>query len=364
MAVGVLRKETAGKLAAANKEFQEKGYRIKVWDGYRPPYVQKIFWEIMPDDRYVANPYKGGSRHNRGGAVDVTLIDQNDKELEMPSAYDDFSSKAWRNNFAASAQARKNTEYLTKIMMKHGFTTIAHEWWHFDDADYKNFPLVDVKLERFLASTITEKIPAPLVVMEIPSALVELPQETKQVVVVKTSQDESFQAQLTAWERSGKGWKAVFPPMPVVIGRNSFAAKGHKQEGDGRTPSGVFKFGTVFGYDPWVPTQARYHQLTDDDIWVDDPASPEYNRWSSKKRTEAKSFEVMRRKDDLYKYGAVIEYNRDPVVPGKGSAIFMHVWRGPDSPTAGCVAMSEENILKFFKWLDKDSNPVIILGNK
>jgi len=117
IAVGVLRKETAQKLAAANKEFQEKGYRIKVWDGYRPLYVQKIFWEIRPDDRYVANPYKGGSKHNRGGAVDVTLVDQQGKELEMPSAYDDFSSKAWRNNFKMSAEARKNVNYLTEVMV-------------------------------------------------------------------------------------------------------------------------------------------------------------------------------------------------------------------------------------------------------
>src|SRR3990167_4436862 len=69
IAVCLLRKETAEKLAAANAEFAKDGYRIKVWDGYRPPYVQKIFWKIMPDDRYVANPYKGGSKHNRGGAV-------------------------------------------------------------------------------------------------------------------------------------------------------------------------------------------------------------------------------------------------------------------------------------------------------
>src|SRR6185503_14610279 len=89
--VCLLRKETALKLAAANAEFKKDGYRIKIWDAYRPPYVQQIFWGILPDERYVANPFRGGSKHNRGGAVDVTLIDSEGKELEMLTGFGDFS---------------------------------------------------------------------------------------------------------------------------------------------------------------------------------------------------------------------------------------------------------------------------------
>jgi zinc D-Ala-D-Ala dipeptidase len=148
-AKGILRKETAEKLAATNAELQKHGYKIKVWDGYRPVYVQKIFWEIMPDDRYVANPYKGGSKHNRGGAVDVTLVDRQGHDVEMPSAYDDFSSKAWPNNFAMSKEARKNVTLLRSVMMKNGFAPIEHEWWHFDDKEWIDFPIVDVSLEKF-----------------------------------------------------------------------------------------------------------------------------------------------------------------------------------------------------------------------
>src|SRR3990167_4865629 len=99
VAVCVLRKEAAQKLAAANAELMKDGYRIKVWDAYRPPYVQRIFWNLVPDERYVANPDKGGSRHNRGGAVDLTLIDENGNELEMPTGYDDFSAKASPTSF-------------------------------------------------------------------------------------------------------------------------------------------------------------------------------------------------------------------------------------------------------------------------
>jgi D-alanyl-D-alanine dipeptidase len=148
-AKGILRYETAKKLAKANADFRKDGYTIKVWDGYRPIYVQKIFWNILPDDRYVANPYKGGSRHNRGGAVDVTLIDRDGKELEMPSGFDDFSSKAWPNNFAMTTEAKKNVGYLRRVMLSHGFTPLEHEWWHFDDKDWRNFPLVDVDLDKF-----------------------------------------------------------------------------------------------------------------------------------------------------------------------------------------------------------------------
>jgi zinc D-Ala-D-Ala dipeptidase len=150
-AKGILRQETAKKLAAANAEFKKHGFTIKVWDAYRPPSVQRIFWKLVPDDRYVANPDKGGSRHNRGGAVDVTLVDVNGQELEMPSVYDDFSSKAWPNNFASttSPSAQRNAALLRQVMIKHGFLPLKHEWWHFDDKDWKQFPLVDVVFEKF-----------------------------------------------------------------------------------------------------------------------------------------------------------------------------------------------------------------------
>ena len=104
VSVCLLRKETARKLAAANAEFNKDGYRIKIWDAYRPPSVQKIFWELVPDERYVANPAQGGSRHNRGGAVDITLVDKGGREIEMPSDFDDFSEKASVKNPFMSAQ--------------------------------------------------------------------------------------------------------------------------------------------------------------------------------------------------------------------------------------------------------------------
>jgi len=150
--------------------------------------------------------------------------------------------------------------------------------------------------------------------------------------------------------------------MDGVIGKKGFASPGEKREGDGRTPSGMFPLGTVFGYEPSFPTTMPYRQATDDDIWVDDVRADDYNRWFKRGTTKASSFEKMRRGDDLYKYGIVIEYNTNPVIKGHGSAIFFHIWRGKGKSTEGCVGMSQENIIKIIRWLDPASRPLVVMG--
>ena len=146
-AQALLSLETALKLKKANERFEKDGYRIKIWDGYRPKSVQEIFWDLVPDPRYVADPAKGSS-HNRGASVDVTLIDSLGKELEMPTAYDDFSEKASRDYQGSTEIARENVTYLTEIMEESGFTGLSSEWWHFDDMS-RNYPLLDVDFEVF-----------------------------------------------------------------------------------------------------------------------------------------------------------------------------------------------------------------------
>ncbi len=140
----LFRKETAEKLKAANSEFKTLGYRIKIWDGYRPPYAQKILWEKVPNPRYVGDPNKGGSVHNRGGAVDLTIVDSAGKELEMPSAYDDFSVLASPFRKDLESNVAKNLNVLVTVMTKHGFKQISSEWWHYNDGDAKYYPLIDV----------------------------------------------------------------------------------------------------------------------------------------------------------------------------------------------------------------------------
>jgi len=145
----VLRVATADKLVRANAEFKKHGYRIKVWDAYRPLSVQKIFWSIMPDTRYVADPSSGGSVHNRGCAVDITLVDSSGSELEMPSGFDDFTEKAYRDNPDMTPQAKANLELLTGVMTENGFKTITTEWWHYEDTDAGQYTIADIDLTQF-----------------------------------------------------------------------------------------------------------------------------------------------------------------------------------------------------------------------
>lgn len=148
--VCVLCMETALKLIAANEELKKMEYRIKIWDAYRPMYVQRIFWNIIQDERFVANPDKKGSRHNRGTAVDVTIVDKFGKELKMPSEFDDFSNKAYRDFTNMGDEEKKNLNLLTEVMECHGFITIDTEWWHFEDSNFSKYSIIDEKLERFI----------------------------------------------------------------------------------------------------------------------------------------------------------------------------------------------------------------------
>ncbi|MGV8980496.1 M15 family metallopeptidase [Clostridium sp.] len=148
--VCVLQRETALKLINANAEFKKLGYRIKIWDAYRPVYVQKIFWDLVGDERFIANPNKKGSRHSSGTAVDITLVDDFGRELKMPSDFDDFSDKACRNYEHMSEEELKNINFLTCIMESYGFITIDTEWWHFEDCDHSNYKITDVKLQQFI----------------------------------------------------------------------------------------------------------------------------------------------------------------------------------------------------------------------
>lgn len=120
--------------------------RLKVFDGYRPLSVQKKLWEIMPDDRYVANP-KNGSRHNRGAAVDLTLIDSLGNELDMGTQYDDFTEKAHRDYKDLSPEAARNRKILEDAMVAEGFEPLNSEWWHYDYSGWRKYSILDVEIK-------------------------------------------------------------------------------------------------------------------------------------------------------------------------------------------------------------------------
>ncbi|MBU3741745.1 MAG: D-alanyl-D-alanine dipeptidase [Candidatus Kapabacteria bacterium] len=118
-------------LAHAQRLAAEQGYKLKVFDAYRPLSVQRLMWSILPDERYVADPAKG-SRHNRGMAVDCTLLDGYGHELDMGTPYDDFSERAWTTYADLPTGVCANRKLLQSIMHEAGFDVLPTEWWHFD----------------------------------------------------------------------------------------------------------------------------------------------------------------------------------------------------------------------------------------
>lgn len=142
----MLRESVARRLSRVQDELAGMGLGLKVYDGYRPLSVQKMMWKVMPNPEFVANPAKG-SRHNRGAAVDVTLIDADGRELEMPSAYDEFNERARTDYAGGSETARRNRDLLIATMRKHGFRVLKSEWWHFDAPGWERYSVLDVPLK-------------------------------------------------------------------------------------------------------------------------------------------------------------------------------------------------------------------------
>ncbi len=139
--VCLLRRSVAERLSRVQERLAAQGYGLLVLDGYRPLSVQERMWQLVPDTRYVADPRKG-SRHNRGAAVDVALVDGAGQLLEMPTDFDDFSEAARRDHAGASAAARQHLALLDAAMTAEGFIGLETEWWHYDAPDWEVYPVI------------------------------------------------------------------------------------------------------------------------------------------------------------------------------------------------------------------------------
>ena len=135
-----LRYGTVKKLMLVQQELAEYGYRLKLWDGFRPPSAQFKLWEICPDPTFVSHPVTGKRTHCRGNTVDISLYDlETGEDLPVPTGYDNFTAYADRDYSDCSADAAANARLLEQIMEKYGFTPYFAEWWHF--ADTKDYPI-------------------------------------------------------------------------------------------------------------------------------------------------------------------------------------------------------------------------------
>src|SRR6516225_8115514 len=145
-----LQRPAAEAMLQAHRELMKQGYGLLIFDGYRPWYVTRIFWDATPADKheFVADPAQG-SRHNRGCAVDLTLYDlKTGREVEMTGVYDEMSERSYPNYTGGTAEQRAKRDLLRRAMEKEGFHVFDTEWWHFDYQDWPQYGIGNVPFEK------------------------------------------------------------------------------------------------------------------------------------------------------------------------------------------------------------------------
>jgi D-alanyl-D-alanine dipeptidase len=140
-AVCKLRRAVVERLVKAAERLRAQDRRLLIWDCYRPHSIQKLLWERVPDPRYVADP-KQGSRHNRGAAIDLALVDAEGNAVTLPTKFDEFSKAAHRSR-ALAGKSGVEAKRLSSAMLAAGFKPMPTEWWHFDAPDSAKYAIAD-----------------------------------------------------------------------------------------------------------------------------------------------------------------------------------------------------------------------------
>ncbi|MGH8037856.1 MAG: L,D-transpeptidase family protein [Stenotrophomonas sp.] len=212
------------------------------------------------------------------------------------------------------------------------------------------------------------------------------PQDSGQMIVVTTDGWDATQGRLQAYARTAQGWQPHGTAFDVAVGRNGSAwgvgvlpapfgggpqqpGDPVKQEGDGRSPAGVFAIGPAFGYAPKIASALPYQPMLESSYCMDVPDSKYYNRIVDAEvvgaeavegSTEPMRLDLHNKGDVRYREGFVIEHNPG-ATPGRGSCIFAHLWRTPGEATAGCTAMQPEHMHDLLAWLEPAQRPLFVL---
>lgn len=177
----------------------------------------------------------------------------------------------------------------------------------------------------------------------------------KQLILVQ--QTHGFHANLTVFERKNNKWIKKGQSISAVIGRNGVIDARNKQEGDMKTPSGLYSMHTAFGTKK-MHLKVNYKLIDNSDKFIDDPNHEHYNRWIHGP-TNAKHFENMFISE--YSLGLIIDYNMHPTIPNAGSAIFIHIWNGAYQATHGCIALDKHQLKNILLWIDKTKSPYVYI---
>jgi L,D-peptidoglycan transpeptidase YkuD (ErfK/YbiS/YcfS/YnhG family) len=195
------------------------------------------------------------------------------------------------------------------------------------------------------------------------AAGIETPASAKQLVTVEAKVTKTTHATLRTWRRKGGCWVAAAGPYPARLGKNGLSS--NRREGDGTTPTGVYRIGrTMYGNEANPGVRFRYRRLRCGDWWDEDPSSPTYNSFRHVPCGTTPPFggasEGMWEQPRPYPFLAVVEYNTRPVVPGRGSGIFLHAQTG--GPTIGCISLRKEELRAVLRWLHPAGAPMIAIG--
>jgi len=182
---------------------------------------------------------------------------------------------------------------------------------------------------------------------------------TRQLITVTAASYATTYATLRVYEVSGAKRVLVFGPWSARVGYNGVARPGRKREGDGKTPSGTYGLSFFFGVQSDLGFAFPFRHAYSYDYWDDDPSSPRYNEWIDARKQKPGADPEPMHQVPAYDYAAVIAYNTARV-PGRGSAIFLHV--GTGTSTAGCVSLPRAELIKLLRWLKPADQPEISIA--
>ena len=202
---------------------------------------------------------------------------------------------------------------------------------------------------------------AILAVVSAPAAMAAPPEQPDQVVTISVRSSASTTGALEAWERRGDDFVRVRGPLQVYVGEDGVGLASERRS---RTPRGIFALSEAFGRAQDPGTSLPYTRVGLSHWWVSDVRSPYYNEmrvcrpgaWCGFRQSRSEQLGAI----DAYSYAIVLDYNRSPVLPGRGSAFFLHVTEG--KPTQGCVSMSKGDMKWLIRWLDPDAEPAISIN--
>ena len=363
--IALLTKEAVEALRAVSDDLVARGYRLKIFDAYRPQKAvshfmrwaldfedtrmkQYFYPELEKDVLFPLGYIAEHSGHSRGSTVDLTLFDMTaEKEVDMGGTFDYFGELSHPDYKEITEEQYANRMLLREVMTAHGFKPLAEEWWHFTLEDepypdtYFTFPVCRDSVRPALHADIQHEVDSPAWVGALPAA-----QDANQLFIVAALGMDKTTAYISMHQKDENGtWKQILS-TPGFVGKNGLCLDADHKEGCAQTPVGVYHFNKAFGIAADPGCALPYIQVDDNTYWSGDP-DRQYNQMVDIREVPDLVMDDSEHIVDYeyqYQYCLNISFNEDGT-PGRGSAIFLHCF-GPQKPyTGGCVAIPE-NLMK------------------